>query len=98
VLEPVTVTGPAGETLTIVPRREPCRLGSDCLVVGFDTSGFATWPPTRTFTCEFSSGRQYTFRYAGRTAVETACATADVPDSITIIIDGVRSATVVNAG
>jgi hypothetical protein len=91
------VEGPEGETLTIVPRRERCRFGNDCLVVGFEATGFSNGPPFPEFTCEFASGARFTFRFSG-TSVERACTTNDVGDSITIVIGGVRSATIVNTG
>ena len=48
--------------------------------------------PAHRFVCEFSDGSRYTFHF-NRQEVERACATGDPADSITIEVDGVRSAT-----
>lgn len=85
-------TPSTAETVAITPRFGPCRYGNDCLIAAFSISGFSPLP--KTFTCEFSSGIRYTFRFSG-TLVDLACSTADGDDTITIEIAGVRSEPVV---
>jgi hypothetical protein len=87
---PVTVTGPNGESLTIVPRRGPCRYADLCLVVGFEVTGLPRWPAIKPFVCEFTSGARYYFRFSG-TSVETACSSADIPERITVTVAGIES-------
>ncbi|MDJ0767920.1 MAG: hypothetical protein QNJ12_03970 [Ilumatobacter sp.] len=91
VLEAMTVTSPDGESITVTPRRTPCRYGPECVTVAFTIDGFSPHPET--FTCEFSSGARYVFKF-GRDEVDPACTTADQPDEITVVIGGVRSATI----
>lgn len=86
--EPTTATGANGETLVVTPRRDACRYGPDCLVVSFAIEGFAAQP--QGFVCEFSSGARYLFRFSAD-GVSTACSTRDVPDSIVVEVEGVRS-------
>ncbi len=74
--------------MTVTPRRDNCRDGPDCLVVSFTIDGFSPRPSE--FVCEFSSGARFTFRIAGD-AVDPACWTRDVPDSIVIEVAGLRS-------
>lgn len=74
-------------------RNEPCRFGSDCLVVGFSLVEFGTH--SGAFVCEFASGARYEFRFEAST-VATACMTGGSGDTITVEVDGVRSETAVN--
>lgn len=87
------VAAPDGPRVEIVARSEPCKFGSDCLVVGYVAHGFDAMPGS--FTCEFASGSRFEFR-ATTEVVGHACATGSLGDSITIEIEGVRSDTVVH--
>lgn len=87
-LDPVTVTAADGRSLTVTPRLDSCSGGDECLVVAFTIEGFATRP--RIFVCEFASGNRYEFRFDSD-RVGTACSTGDVPDSIVVEVDGLRS-------
>jgi hypothetical protein len=84
---------PEGPWVEILARTEPCKFGSNCLVVGYVAHGFDAMPGR--FTCEFASGSRFEFR-ATTAAVDHACATSSLGDSITIEIEGVRSETVVH--
>jgi hypothetical protein len=88
-LPPATLP-PNGPVVTIIGRVGPCRFGSECLLAGFTIHNFDTQPTE--FVCEFADGSRYTFDF-NRQEVERACATGDPDDTITIEVDGVRSAT-----
>jgi hypothetical protein len=79
-----------GPVVTIIGRVGPCDYGSECLLAGFTIHNFASQPTE--FVCEFADGSRYTFDF-NRQEVERACATGDPDDTITIEVDGVRSAT-----
>lgn len=83
-----TVVGADGQSITVTPRRDSCSSGPVCLVVKFTIDG---WPrqPTR-WVCEFSSGARYTFKFSSG-GVDPACSTVDVPDSVVIEIEGLRT-------
>ena len=81
---------PDGPVVTIIGSVGPCRFGSECLLAGFALHNFDSQPTE--FVCEFADGSRFTFRFT-RQEVERACATGDPTDSITIEVDGVRSAT-----
>ena len=85
---PATVP-PDGPVVTIIGRVGPCDYGSQCLLAGFALHNFNSQPSE--FVCEFSDGSRYTFHFT-RQEVERACATGDPDGSITIEVDGVRSA------
>lgn len=91
--EPATVTSATGAVRSVVveARVEPCRFGEDCLVVGFTLDGFTTSP--QEYVCEFEDGSRFTFRFDSG-GVDTACAGGAAGTSITVEVDGVRSATV----
>ncbi len=93
--EPTTVIGDDGQSLTVTPRRGECRYGPDCFVVSFTIDGFARQP--QEFVCEFSSGARYVFRFSSA-GVDPACSTLDVPDSIVVEVDGLRSEPVTISG
>jgi len=88
-VQPAPTVAPDGPAVTIIGRVGPCDYGSQCLLAGFALHNFATQPTD--FVCEFSDGSRYTFHFT-RQQVERACATGDPTDSITIEVDGVRSA------
>ncbi len=67
-----------------------CQFGADCVIVNFTLDGFA---PTGEYVCEFDDGSRFVFRYIGDGA-EDACATSGATPSITIEVDGLRSATI----
>lgn len=82
--------GPAEPTVHIVGEMKPCRFGDDCLVASFTIEGFDE--PSGRFTCIYpNSTREFSFQDDGK---DDACLTADEGDTITIEVDGVRSATV----
>jgi hypothetical protein len=87
---PVATLPPDGPVVTIIGRVAPCDYGAQCLLAGFALHNFNSQPTE--FVCEFSDGSRYTFHF-NRQQVERACATGDPNDSITIEVDGVRSAT-----
>lgn len=87
---PAATLPPDGPVVTIIGRVGPCDFGSECLLAGFALHNFNSQPSE--FVCEFSDGSRYSFRFT-RQEVERACATGDPNDSITIEVDGVRSAT-----
>jgi len=68
----------------------PCRFGDPCLIAGFRVIGFPSGD--KEYVCEFRNGSRYTYKF-GATTVDYACATGARADSITIEVDGVRSAT-----
>ena len=86
--EATTVVGADGQSITATPRRDSCSSGPDCLVVKFTIDGWAT-QPTR-WVCEFSSGARYQFKFSSG-GVDPACSTVDIPDSIVIEIEGLRT-------
>jgi hypothetical protein len=81
---------PDGPVVTIIGSVGPCRFGPECLLAGFALHNFDSQPTE--FVCEFADGSRFTFHF-NRQEVERACATGDPNDSITIEVDGVRSAT-----
>ncbi len=94
---PVTTTV-ASTTTTLTPDRrvlisgvmEPCRFGANCLVASFEIVGFDQHPGT--FVCVYpNSQREFNFNDSD---VVGACLSGDVGDTITIEVDGVRSATI----
>ena len=88
---PTTAPGTAADRrVDIRGRVEDCRFGSDCLIASFSAVGF---PTEGDYVCEFEDGTRFTFRYAGGGALD-ACSTAGASPSITIEVDGVRSATI----
>jgi hypothetical protein len=60
------------------------------LIAGFTIERFDTHPTH--YVCEFADGSRYTYRF-GHGGAEYACATGDPNSSITIEVDGIRSAT-----
>jgi len=88
---PPEATLPAdGPVVTIIGRVAPCDYGAQCLLAGFALHNFKTQPSE--FVCEFADGSRFTFHF-NRQEVERACATGNSNGSITIEVDGVRSAT-----
>lgn len=87
---PSATLPPDGPVVTIIGRVGPCSFGAECLLAGFALHNFNSQPSE--FVCEFSDGSRYTFQFTSQ-EVERACATGDPTDSITIEVDGVRSAT-----
>lgn len=87
-----TTTSGGGETrqVLISGRVEDCRFGAECLVASFTLDGFAS---TGEYVCEFDDGSRFIFRYIGDGA-DDACSTSGSSPSITIEVDGVRSATI----
>jgi hypothetical protein len=79
-----------GRSIDVRGRVEECRFGADCVIASFSAVGF---PDQGDYVCEFDDGSRVTFRYAGGGALD-ACATSGAAPSITIEIDGVRSATI----
>lgn len=86
-----TSTSVAEPVVTAFGRIEPCRFGSNCLVVGFTVTGFDPLPGT--YVCEFDDGSRYDFTFDSPT-VETACSTASADATVTVEVAGVRSAPV----
>jgi hypothetical protein len=102
--EPTTTTGPPRTTaarsatttatsrrrVVIRGERKPCRFGDDCLVASFGLDGFDEH--SGTYSCIYADSRSdFTFNLD---LVADACFTADDSDTITIEVDGVRSATI----
>ena len=83
-------TDPDGRSIEVRGRVEDCRFGADCVIVSFSAVGF---PDEGDYVCEFGDGSRVTFRYVGGGAVD-ACAASGESPSVTIEIDGVRSATI----
>jgi hypothetical protein len=77
-------------TIEVQGRVGDCRFGADCVIVSFSAAGF---PDEGDYVCEFADGSRVTFRYAGGGAID-ACAASGESPSVTIEIDGVRSATI----
>ena len=95
---PTTVPAPTTTTTTVALDRQvvirgemkPCRFGANCLVAGFTITGFEDHPGR--FVCIYpNSRRDFSFNNDG---VDEACITADQGDTITIEVDGIRSATI----
>lgn len=85
-----TTTAPPSPTVIIVGEMKPCRFGDRCLVASFTIEGFDE--PSGRFTCIYpNSTRDFSFQDDGK---DDACLTADAGDTITIEVDGVRSATI----
>ncbi len=84
---------PDDRSIDVRGRLDDCRFGVDCVIASFSAIGF---PAEGDYVCEFSDGTRFTFRYAGGGALD-ACATSGESASITIEIDGVRSATLTRA-
>ena len=88
--QPTTTTVASGAQVRISGEMRPCRYGANCLVAGFTIDGFDEHPGR--FTCIYpNSRREFSFNNDG---VDEACLTADAGDTITIEIDGIRSATI----
>ncbi len=93
-----TTTNAATTTSTTIARRQvlirgevkPCRFGAECLVAHFEIEGFDPHPGR--FTCLYPNSRS-DFGF-NDDDVEDACLTGDEGDTITIEVDGVRSATI----
>lgn len=85
-----TLPAGADRRIDIRGRVEDCRFGADCVIASFSAIGFAS---EGDYVCEFGDGSRFTFRYAGGGAID-ACSTSGADPSITIEIDGVRSATI----
>ena len=92
--QPTTTTTIAAEAQVLIRgEMRPCRYGADCLVASFSIDGFDEHPGR--FTCIYpNSQRDFSFN---DNDVEEACLTADEGDTITIEIDGIRSATISEA-
>ena len=87
---PTTTTVALGPTVNITGEMKPCRYGDNCLVASFTIEGFDR--ASGRFTCIYpNSSRDFTFQDDGKA---DACLTADPGDTITIEVDGVRSATI----
>ena len=80
-----------GRVVVIEGSTGPCKFGNSCLLAGFRVIGFPSGE--KEYVCEFRDGSRYTYKFGART-VEYACATGARGDSITIEVDGVRSATI----
>lgn len=85
-----TPSAPTTGSVSLASRVTGCEYGPTCLVAGFSIIGFQ--PAPETYTCVFANGDRYDFPLAGST-VNTACYTADRPDSITVEVAGTRSNT-----
>lgn len=84
-----TTTAPERQVL-VRAEMKPCRFGDNCLVASFTLVGFEQ--TAGQFTCIYpNSARDFSFQDSGK---DDACITADEGDTITIVVDGVRSATV----
>lgn len=69
---------------------KPCRFGDSCLVASFTIVGFEESPGR--YDCIYSNSQsEFTFNDDGS---DDACLTGDAGDTITIEVDGVRSATI----
>ncbi len=86
--------GDGVRTVAISGRVEDCRFGAACVIAGFELVGL---PPAGEYVCEFDDGSRFAFRYTGGGA-DDACATSGPAPSITIEVDGVRSATITASG
>lgn len=88
---PTTTTTEVPEARIVISgEMRPCRFGDNCLVANFTIEGFDEHPGR--FTCIYpNSQRDFSFN---DNDVDEACVTADQGDTITIDIDGLRSATI----
>jgi len=88
---PATTTTVASERRVIISgEMKPCRYGSNCLVASFTIEGFDPHPGA--FACIYpNSTTNFGF---GDDDVIDACLTGDEGDTITVEVDGVRSATI----
>lgn len=85
-----TTTVPGEREVTISGEMKACRFGANCLVASFRIDGFDPHPGR--FVCIYpNSQSDFSFN---NTEVFDACITADQGDTITIEVDGVRSATI----
>lgn len=90
-LSPAATTTVASEPRVLISgEMRPCRFGSNCLVASFSLEGFDEHPGV--FTCVYPNSR--TDRSFGRDVVDEACLTGDEGDTISIEVDGVKSATI----
>ena len=80
-----------GRVVVIEGSTGPCKFGNSCLLAGFRVIGFPSGE--KEYVCEFRDGSRHTYKFGART-VSYACATGARGDSITIEVDGVRSATI----
>lgn len=94
---PTSSTAPSSTTTVASERRvlitgemKPCRYGSNCLAASFTIEGFETHPGE--FVCVYPNSR--TTLGFGDDDVVDACLTGDAGDTITIEVEGVRSATI----
>lgn len=92
-LAPSTTAATPEPRVLISAEMKPCRFSDDCLVASFTVEGFEQ--TSGQFTCIYpNSEREFSFQDDGK---DDACITADEGDTITIVVDGVRSATVSEA-
>lgn len=87
---PSTTTVAQERQVLIRGEMKPCRFGANCLVASFAIEGFDEHPGR--FVCIYPNSRS-DFGFNDN-EVDDACLTADDGDTITIEIDGVRSATI----
>lgn len=80
-----------GRVVIIEGSTGPCKFGNSCLIAGFRVIGFTSGE--KEYVCEFRDGSRHTYKFGART-VDYACATGAREDSITIEVNGVRSATI----
>lgn len=100
VIVPNTAGGPSESESTSPPQSEPaviatgergpCDFGSDCLIVSFELRNFDEQPSE--YVCEFANS-SFPFELRGRQQVDSGCASGDAGDTITVVVDGVRSET-----
>ena len=89
VVLPSTTVTPDRQVL-ISGEMRPCRFGANCLVASFAIVGFDEHPGR--FVCIYpNSRREFPFN---NDRVDDACLTADAGDTISIEVDGVRSAAI----
>jgi hypothetical protein len=88
-LPPTTTVAPERQVL-IQGEVKPCRFGANCLVASFSIAGFEQLPDR--YVCIYPNSRR-DFGLTNDRVVD-ACLTADEGDTITIEVDGVRSATI----
>lgn len=91
VLPDSTTPPPDEPRIEVTGLREACKFGNDCLIVSFELVNFDPLPSE--FSCEFSNG-SYAFTLRDRPTVDRACMSGDPTDTITIVVDGVRSETI----
>lgn len=84
-------TGPRVEIAATI---DQCGSSPNCLVASFSIVGFDSAPTE--YVCEFGDGERLAFGFGGD-EVARACSTGSADASITIEVDGVRSATVTRA-